>query len=237
VIFSCDHGFVNSFEHLEEGSLEAYTAWIWERAIERLLIVLFSGGALILGWNLFKTGIVLAQSAEFQGKGWTAKMLNVGPGIFFALFGTVSLVVASLRPFTIESTVFKPEDAQSKSKPPLIRRTSYGTGEIEYTSLVGPDEMRSINTVSFVIDAVQGRIKLSDSDSADLKRAIGYLESMKRRAIFQQYPALKDRFDELDQKVREQPNFLNSLSDSDRKTFLAVKGLMEANLNTPTKNR
>lgn len=36
----------------------------WERAIERLLIVLFGGVSLILGWHLFKTGILKQQQAS-----------------------------------------------------------------------------------------------------------------------------------------------------------------------------
>jgi hypothetical protein len=215
--------------------LEAYTAWIWERAVERLLIVLFSGGALILGWNLFKTGILLAQSAEFKAKGITAKLLNVGPGIFFALFGTVSLVVAALRPMTVDSTFA--ESARQDGKASMVekRHTSYGAAGIEFDPLVGTDEIRSINSIDFIIEAVQSQTKLKDSDRDELKRAIGYLEAMKRRAVFDQYPSLKDRFDELDQNPA--PDALAALSASDRKIFQSVKDLMDSNLHTPARTR
>jgi len=64
----------------------------WARAIERLLIVLFGGASLFLGWNLFRTGVLDPQAGEFEIQGWKANLRNAGPGTFFALFGTAILV-------------------------------------------------------------------------------------------------------------------------------------------------
>ena len=62
------------------------------RGAERLMIV---GGAILalyIGYRLFVTGILNKQSGEFSVKSFSIKLLNVGPGIFFALFGTCVLV-------------------------------------------------------------------------------------------------------------------------------------------------
>ena len=63
------------------------------RGAERLLIV--GGGivALYLGYRLFVAGFVGNQSGEFAGKSFFIKLIKVGPGVFFALFGTCVLVV------------------------------------------------------------------------------------------------------------------------------------------------
>ncbi len=72
------------------------------RAAERLIVDTMFGVSLVLGWNLFRVGIVNEQSAEASGKGWKVRLQKVGPGVFFALFGTIGLVVALQRPLDIK---------------------------------------------------------------------------------------------------------------------------------------
>ena len=62
------------------------------RGFERILIVLFGGVSIVLGWNLFREGVVLPQSASLEGTGWNISLQRVGPGVFFALFGAYVLV-------------------------------------------------------------------------------------------------------------------------------------------------
>ena len=62
------------------------------RGVERLLIVGGGIGALFLGYRLFLAGIVSEQSGEFSHKSFSVKLIKVGPGIFFAVFGTFVLV-------------------------------------------------------------------------------------------------------------------------------------------------
>lgn len=63
------------------------------RGVERLLIV--AGGiiALYLGYRLFVSGLVGGQTGELIGKSLSVRLVRVGPGIFFALFGTCVLIV------------------------------------------------------------------------------------------------------------------------------------------------
>lgn len=70
------------------------------RGSERLLVCLFAGGCLILGWDLFRRGVDLAQRADFKGSGFTIRLERVGPGIFFALFGAATLAVSLRSPLS-----------------------------------------------------------------------------------------------------------------------------------------
>lgn len=72
------------------------------RVIERLLACGFAGLSLALGWNLFKTGVVAEQTAEFTGAGWKATLKKVGPGVFFALFGACVLGYSIHSPLDIK---------------------------------------------------------------------------------------------------------------------------------------
>ena len=63
------------------------------RGAERLMIVGSATLALYIGYRLFVAGVVNKQSGEFATKSFSFKLLNVGPGVFFGLFGTCVLVV------------------------------------------------------------------------------------------------------------------------------------------------
>src|SRR5258708_3248791 len=61
------------------------------RVFERLLVCLFAGAAIIAGYHLFRVGIVDPQAADLRSQSFSLKLQKCGPGIFFALFGTVIL--------------------------------------------------------------------------------------------------------------------------------------------------
>ncbi len=62
------------------------------RGMERLIIVGAAVLALYLGYKLFLSGFDSEQSGELSGENFTFKLIKVGPGVFFALFGTFVLV-------------------------------------------------------------------------------------------------------------------------------------------------
>jgi hypothetical protein len=66
--------------------------------MERLLADAMFGTSLVLGWNLFRVGIVKDQTAELAGKGWKVRLQRVGPGVFFALFGAAGLIFSIQKP-------------------------------------------------------------------------------------------------------------------------------------------
>jgi hypothetical protein len=71
------------------------------RGLERLLICLFAGVSLVLGWDLFRRGLEVDQRAELSLKDFKVRLQRVGPGVFFALFGAVVLAVALRAPVAI----------------------------------------------------------------------------------------------------------------------------------------
>lgn len=71
------------------------------RCIERILTTLFGGMSIFLGWNLFRVGIVDPQAGKLSGLGVGVTLQRVGPGVFFALFGSGILVVSLSRPATL----------------------------------------------------------------------------------------------------------------------------------------
>jgi len=75
--------------------MEIFDSILFYRGLERILIILFSGLSLILGWHLFKVGIHPEQHAEIKTGKTLIKLTKVGPGIFFALFGA-SVFIYSL---------------------------------------------------------------------------------------------------------------------------------------------
>lgn len=52
--------------------------------MERLAIVGLSGLSLVLGWDLFRRGVLNAQNADLKAHGWSIRLQRVGPGVFFA---------------------------------------------------------------------------------------------------------------------------------------------------------
>lgn len=73
------------------------------RGIERLLIVIAASMAMWFGYNLFIKGIDKDQKGQLTGNGWKVKMQSVGPGVFFALFGSVVLIMMSGAQLTFET--------------------------------------------------------------------------------------------------------------------------------------
>ncbi len=72
---------------------EISTFIMW-RFIERIIITFIGGFSLWMGWNLFRKGIFTMQNADFEAAGFSLKLNKVGPGIFFALFGTFILATS-----------------------------------------------------------------------------------------------------------------------------------------------
>ena len=120
-------------------SLDFSTVFAW-RAAERLIAVLIGGGSIYLGYRLFMALPEL--SADGEGKfelpgGVSIYVSRVGPGIFFALFGTALVGLAFINVLT-----WQPAPAVSPAASPAVAATqvaqapqepavfSYASGEI-----------------------------------------------------------------------------------------------------------
>jgi hypothetical protein len=77
-------------------------AMVWGRVVERVLITLAGTGSLVLGFLLFR--ISVERGGEFSAgqKGAYVKLKDVGPGVFFALFGAIVLVASAWNPISIK---------------------------------------------------------------------------------------------------------------------------------------
>jgi hypothetical protein len=109
------------------------------RGIERLAIVLIGGMAIYLGYRLF-----LAVKAEARGEARitlphdvTVMVTRVGPGVFFALFGSM-VVIASLY-FSIRYS--DAERAYSGMVPAALSTASRATGGVTATSAPSDEEL------------------------------------------------------------------------------------------------
>jgi len=130
------------------------------RGIERLVIVIFAGASIFLGWNLFRVGVVDPQSASFSGQGYKFTLQKAGPGIFFALFGSVVLSVSLINGLTFTS---KKRDGSSDVK---VMYAGEQKSELRMVS-------QSINTLS-LID--MENLTMLPAKKKRISKAINYLE-------------------------------------------------------------
>lgn len=110
------------------------------RAFERLLVVAFSGASIILGWHLFKIGVVSPQSGSLSGKGFKITLLKVGPGIFFSLFGSIVLSISLI--YGLKTVEISTTQDGVKKKEFSLANTIQETGLSRLT--------KSINTLDLI---------------------------------------------------------------------------------------
>jgi hypothetical protein len=111
---------------------------VW-RAVERLIGVLIGGGAIYLGYLLFMA--LPQRSSDSEGKfdlpgGISIYVSRVGPGVFFALFGTALVGMSFANAMRFDSGAVAPAPAQvaaaSDPAPAAAQASfSYVTGEAE----------------------------------------------------------------------------------------------------------
>lgn len=77
---------------------------IWIRGAERLLIWLFGGMSIFLGYRLFATYVREKGELAAQMKDWKISLRNLAPGIYFSLFGTVVLAFALNHTYRYDSS-------------------------------------------------------------------------------------------------------------------------------------
>ena len=93
-------GWIGIFVTLPAEAIEFvsddHTMTLLGRAIERIIIAIAGVCSLYLGYRLFKTN--LEKGGEFEAKmeNFYLKLRDVGPGVFFALFGAVILISSTV---------------------------------------------------------------------------------------------------------------------------------------------
>lgn len=141
------------------------------RGMERLIIILFSGLSLVLGWHLFKIGVLSEQQSEIKAGDIWVKLQKVGPGVFFALFGVIVFIYSLSSPFDFELSNYKKEQPIDNNKEPIVAKVSYLTqDQKKYLDL-----SKSINTIKEIYETT-AMPNFSNSDKQLLLTSIENLE-------------------------------------------------------------
>jgi hypothetical protein len=185
------------------------SALAWMRGLERLGIVGLSGVSLILGWDLFRRGVSVAQSADFKAQGWTVRLQRVGPGIFFALFGTAAFISVVAHPLTITTG----KQIQQESKPPGSQASAVTTESQTISEVANPstatdrDVIAAINTFHVIVIP-----KITNGFDANYSLAINKadqtLDSYKRSLMFQHFGQMSIQFYSVRDEVPVNPSVL-----------------------------
>jgi hypothetical protein len=141
------------------------------RGIERLLIIIFSGLSLVLGWHLFKIGILSEQKSEIKAGDVFIRLQKVGPGVFFALFGVAVFIYALSSPVNFEFLNHVEPKPGTDKTPHLDGKGSYFSQDQEKYLVLS----KSINTIKIIYDTTAPP-NISNSDKRLLNAAIANLE-------------------------------------------------------------
>lgn len=102
------------------------------RIVERILVVIFGGLSLVLGWRLFMVGVVDPQIAEIKFKDWKVSLRQVGPGSVFAALGIGVMAFALSKPLEITEGLRASQSVETESAAGGSRSLSYlGQGEAQ----------------------------------------------------------------------------------------------------------
>jgi hypothetical protein len=137
------------------------------RTTERILIVLVSALCLSFGFQLFKVSAQHSGELLAQRGSWSLKLSQVGPGVFFALFGSAILITSIVTQPSIET--------KSDQKQVSIRGMM---GAATKSSSALPDTLAALNTiVSISPTTVQG--PLDPNEARRLRAAADELASFR----------------------------------------------------------
>jgi hypothetical protein len=190
------------------------------RSLERLLADAMFGVSLILGWNLFRVGVLKDQTAELSGKGWKVRLQRVGPGVFFALFGAVGLVVALQKP--LQETITHTD----KGNGPGQENQNSDTHAYNYTESVNsglPEYVTALTTVEYL------GIRDDGTHSAEkdaLLKAKPILEKHREALLRNLYP----KYDWYLNVKKGGPIQLNRLSPEERKNYDEMEEIVNRTL-------
>jgi hypothetical protein len=141
------------------------------RGLERLIIILFSGMSLVLGWHLFKIGVLSEQQSEIKAGDIWIKLQKVGPGVFFALFGVVVFIYSLSSPFNFELSSVDTKQPPDDADTPIVVKGSYlSQDQKKYLKL-----SKSINTINEIYETT-ATPNFSNSDKQLLLVSIENLE-------------------------------------------------------------
>ena len=198
---------------------------IFARALERLIVVGFSGISIVLGWNLFRVRMVKDQTADFTAKEIRIRLARVGPGIFFALFGMGGLLFSLARPVDV---TFSPSATQTAA-----RESASGTpSSIRYGAATPADLRRqvvAINTVKAVCGTTVAGNR-TERETAAQAEAREVLERLRRQMLISRFGADFDWYLKTRDEIIAQPTKLDELGSANRTKYLDIDAEATASL-------
>lgn len=196
------------------------------RIVERILVVLFGGLSLVLGWRLFMVGVVDPQIAEIKFKDWKVSLRQVGPGSVFAALGIAVMAFALSKPLQIgQPTLSEGAVFQTASATPSETRTVSYLGRSDDLK----HWVRVLNTFARLdVARLQGDSLSAKDMRADLSRAQEEIVAMRNLMLL-------GKFSEADiaDWQKYQDAYLNdprSVPDNVRSTMSALEPWMNATI-------
>lgn len=148
------------------------------RAIERIVIVLIGGASLWMGWQLFLRLQLETQQAELDFNKISVKLQRVGPGIFFAAFGTVllGLAIYQLPTLKMPSDTIPPSPVNN-----TLSLTYFGQ---DVTS-----DKRTVRALNTVISIDPKNVTYTDGPvvEADFAKALVELQKMRYNLLLSRF--------------------------------------------------
>lgn len=145
------------------------------RMAERLLVTMFGGLSIFLGYRLFLSGVLKVSSAEWEGLGLRMKITRASPGLFFAAFGCIILwtsIHGNVQVESIKSEAALTGPSSNIDSPELVTSRSF------IGALNTRDYDRMIASLNLAI------VSLSSSESAKVIEDLQSLRQLLLRSAF-----------------------------------------------------
>jgi len=205
--------------------MDPFVISAWSRALERIAIVGLSGLSLILGWDLFRRGVLDSQRAEFKAHTWSARLQHVGPGIFFALFATVAFVSAISHPLEITTGKKAEEQPRATAVSAVPSRTAE-EDKLVYAEKAGAsndrDVVAAINTFHLLALPPLSQ-RLDEGNRNAINKADQTLDVYKRSLMFAHFGQMSLQFYSIHDKVSYDPAVLRQQSADFQNTYSEIE--------------
>jgi hypothetical protein len=196
----------------------------WSRGLERLAIVGLSGMSLVLGWDLFRRGVVNVQTADLSAGSWKVRLQRVGPGIFFALFATVAFVSAITHPLEITTGRQTQQDSTANGGKVTVtteRQTIREAASPANSS--DRDVVAAINTFHLVL-LPRASKELDANDVSAVNMADQTLDSYKKYLMFQHFHQMSIQFYSVRDRVPVEPQILRKQTPEFQDKYPEIEG-------------
>ncbi|MFX0199004.1 MAG: hypothetical protein ACFFCW_23015 [Candidatus Hodarchaeota archaeon] len=156
------------------------TSIMFLRMFERMMVVIIGGIAIYLGYRLFALLPTESDSAgKIQLPGFSVVLSRVGPGVFFAAFGSIFLYQSLTKPVQVNDHFLGAtsmeqvgKEAPSELKQPLDQ--SVTPQQLERVRL----SLQILNCMERVVTSTRGEMKAEDVELAVRDAKLALLESV-----------------------------------------------------------